>query len=61
MSEETYLYDGLYASFDGFQIRLRAPRDVGDHEVFLEPATWRELLQFAAKCWPATPKDDPDQ
>jgi hypothetical protein len=31
---ETYLGDGLYASFDGWQIRLRAPRENGDHEVF---------------------------
>lgn len=37
MLEETYLGDGLYASFDGFQFRLRAPRLEGDHEVFLEP------------------------
>ena len=33
---EVYLGDGLYASFDGWQIRLRAPRENGDHEVFLE-------------------------
>jgi hypothetical protein len=38
MSErEEYLGDGLYASFDGYQIRLRAPRGFGvDHEVFLD-------------------------
>lgn len=36
MTKETYLGDGLYASFDGDQIRLRAPRDGGDHLVFLE-------------------------
>jgi hypothetical protein len=33
---ETYLGDGLFASWDGIQIRLRAPRDGGDHVVFLE-------------------------
>ena len=33
---ETYLGDGLYASFDGFQVRLRAPQENGDHVVFLE-------------------------
>ena len=38
MSEhEVYLGDGLYCSFDGYQIRLRAPREGGDHEIFLEP------------------------
>lgn len=33
---ETYLGDGLYASFDGFQMCLRAPREGGDHVVYLE-------------------------
>lgn len=41
--EETYLGDGLYASHDGYQFRLRAPRAGGDHEVFLEPMV---LLAF---------------
>lgn len=36
MVGETYLGDGLYASFDGFQIRLRAPRSHDDHEVFMD-------------------------
>jgi hypothetical protein len=34
---ETYLGDGLYASWDGWQIKLRAPRYGVDHEVYLEP------------------------
>jgi len=38
MDKETYLGDGLYASFDGWQYRLRAPRRDGDHKVYLEPA-----------------------
>jgi hypothetical protein len=47
MSErETYLGDGLYCSFDGWQIRLRAPREHGDHEVFLEPSTLAAFLEF---------------
>ena len=34
MSErEIYLGDGLFASFDGYQVKLRAPRENGDHEV----------------------------
>lgn len=44
--KETYLGDGLYASFDGFQIRLRAPREMGDHEVFLETPVLDEFLRF---------------
>jgi hypothetical protein len=43
---EVYLGDGLYASFDGYQINLRAPRAEGDHYVALEPAVWQELLRF---------------
>jgi hypothetical protein len=47
MSErETYLGDGLYASFDGWQVRLRAPRENGDHEVFLERSTLQAFIQF---------------
>jgi hypothetical protein len=34
---ETYLGDGLYASFDGWQVILRAPREHMDHVVALEP------------------------
>jgi hypothetical protein len=35
---EVYLGDGLYASFDGFMFKLRAPRWDVDHWVALEPA-----------------------
>src|ERR1700682_327602 len=45
-SMETYLGDGLYASFDGFMITLRAPREGGDHFVYLEPNTFAALLEF---------------
>ena len=43
---ERYLGDGLYASFDGFQIRLRAPRGDADHEVYLEPSTLLAFEEF---------------
>jgi hypothetical protein len=47
MNRETYLGDGLYASFDGWQIRLRAPREGGDHVVFLEDGlTLQTFLEF---------------
>ena len=36
--KETYLGDGLYACFDGWQFILRAPREHGDHWVGLEPS-----------------------
>lgn len=44
---ELYLGDGLFASYDGFQFRLRAPRAEGDHEVFLEPMVYRVFAKFA--------------
>ena len=33
---ESYLADGVYISFDGHQIRLRAPRENGDHVIYLD-------------------------
>ena len=47
MDKETYLGDGLYASFDGYQFKLRAPRSDGDHEVYLEPPVYAEFARFA--------------
>ena len=46
---ETYLGDGLYASFDGWQVRLRAPRLEGDHVVYLEPDVLDQLDEFIKK------------
>ena len=51
---ETYLGDGLYASFDGWQITLRAPRESGDHYVSLEPSVYRAMLEFVARQQSAT-------
>lgn len=45
MDNEHYLGDGLYASFDGFGFKLRAPRGGGvDHWVYLE---WETLVEFS--------------
>lgn len=44
--QETYLGDGLYASFDGWQVILRAPREGGDHWVGIEPLTLMALVDF---------------
>ena len=46
MDKEIYLGDGLYASFDGWQIRLRAPREEGDHVVYLESHVLENLKAF---------------
>lgn len=42
----TYLGDGLYAEFDGWQFRLYADRYGVVHEVFLEPAVLRAFLEY---------------
>lgn len=45
-AKETYLGDGLFCSFDGWQIKLRAPREDGDHVVYLEPGVQVALVEF---------------
>jgi hypothetical protein len=54
---ETYLGDGLFASFDGFMITLRAPREHGDHWVGLEPDVFNELAKYAGRCWRPDPPE----
>lgn len=46
--QETYIGDGLFVSYDGFTIWLRAPREGGDHIVALEPLVYAELVRFVA-------------
>jgi|KBSMisStandDraft_5_1062788.scaffolds.fasta_scaffold97988_7 hypothetical protein len=45
-TKETYLGDGLYASWDGFSVWLRAPRPDRDDHVCLEPQVLQALAQF---------------
>lgn len=47
--EEVYLGDGLYASFNGGMIKLRAPRPEGDSEVYLEPEIFAALVEYGKK------------
>ena len=48
--QETYLGDGVYASFDGFQIWL-AVNHHKNKQVALEPAVMASLLRFADRVW----------
>jgi len=48
MDNEQYLGDGLYASSDGWQVCLRAPREDGDHIVYLEPSTLAAFERYVA-------------
>lgn len=49
MNDETYLGDGLYASFDGYQFKLRAPRENGDHVVYFEQYVIGEFMDYIGK------------
>lgn len=44
--KEVYLGDGLYASFEDYQLKLRAPRENGDHIVYMEPIILMNLLNY---------------
>lgn len=49
--QDVYLGDGVYASFDGFQIWLA----VNHHEnkvVAIEPKVMESLLRYTASVWP---------
>ena len=54
MRREVYLGDGLYASFDGYQVILRTERKPSDHWVALDPEVWLGLRRFIdEEAWPA--------
>lgn len=53
---ETYLGDGVMASWDGFQIRLRTEQPDGQHVIFIEPSVFEALVLFAEKCRMEEPK-----
>lgn len=44
---EVYLGDGLYAKLEADHVRLRAPRGILDHVVYLEPEVFRAFIHFA--------------
>lgn len=48
MDAETYLGDGVYASFDGYQIWLRVERDGRHERIALEPETYASLVDYVA-------------
>lgn len=50
MDQETYIGDGVYASFDGYQIWLRTGRESGlpDKRIALDQDTFAGLVRFEA-------------
>jgi hypothetical protein len=49
MAAEEYLGDGLYVSHDGWQVILRAPRELGDHWVALEPKVMDAFIEYVQR------------
>jgi len=47
---QTYLGDGLYAEFDGFQLCLFASNgEARTNEVYLDNHVWASLLEFVKR------------
>jgi hypothetical protein len=42
-TDRAYLGDGVYASFDGYQVWLTAERDDQTHEIAIEPPVFANL------------------
>lgn len=53
--EPEYMGDGVYASFDGYQIWLWTYREHGVHKIALEPAVYANIRAFGAKVWELKP------
>ncbi len=53
--QPTYLGDGVYAEHDGWHIVLRVNDHKNEPAVYLEPAVFNALVQYAHKCWDLKP------
>lgn len=47
--EEVYLGDAVYASFDGYQIRLRCDAPAHPNVIYIEPEVFDALLKFVER------------
>lgn len=45
---ETYIGDGVYASREGCDLKVRTARRGGDHFIYFEPQMIGELMRYAA-------------
>jgi hypothetical protein len=48
LGDETYLGDAVYASFDGYMIKLRTG-DGNNQVIYLEPSVYAALENFASR------------
>lgn len=49
--EHEYLGDGVYASWDGWQIWLRTGSHTSEHGIALEPAVFAALVKYERRVW----------
>lgn len=54
-NRETYIGDGVYASYSGGMIKLRTERDGHNETIWLEPEVFDSLLKFARQFWTLKP------
>lgn len=59
LAEGEYIGDGVYASFDGYQVWLKARRDGMEHSVALEPDVLICFLKYVRHFYPTYGKDQP--
>lgn len=51
IDHEVFLGDGLYVTYDGHYVRLRAPRPPGDdHVVYLDPGVLNAFMNYLDCC-----------
>lgn len=49
---DTYLGDSVYASFDGFMMKLETNNGMGaDNEIYLEDQVFLAFLEFVGRHW----------
>jgi hypothetical protein len=59
--EETYIGDGVYASFDGWHVWLRTGVDGREHRIALEPPVLAALTDYGKRIWaPPAAEDGPE-
>ncbi len=46
INEESYIGDGVYIRFDGFQLWLRTNRFGNDEAIALEPIAFQKLIEW---------------
>ncbi len=48
--KKEYIGDGVYATYDGFGIRLTTEDGYGiTNQIYFEPSVWRSLVKFVAR------------